>query len=364
MLYLYAKPPNMKQIQAFFFLVVLVMAQASAQNVGIGTNNPQARLHIAGLNPVLRLDGNGRINMYHSPWSSFTSLHNIDGHAILENTNSSGGILIRPGYGGAGSKEVVINNVGILIAPRDISEPNPLLFPTAPLDIRADGEVVRITGTNPYISIFSQGVQRGYIQGYTGGLALGSQNADVNIWTNGINRLSVKNNGALAIAGTAGSPGQVLTSSGPGGSPYWGSPGNVIYNSFRFITLESGVLIPRNGQWRDITGLQYSFTLGSNHYVDVSAQVGVSNCFRCPTGRCVLGLFVDGNKFTVYPSNDIPESSTSLALNTGFTLPAGNHTIQWRMACWGGGSNSDYFSILSNSFEQNITHMKVWMVPQ
>jgi hypothetical protein len=258
----------------------------------------------------------------------------------------------------------VINNVGILIAPRDISEPNPLLFPTAPLDIRANGEVVRIAGTNPYINIFSQGVQRGYIQGHTGGLELGSNNSDVNIWTNGNNRLSVKNNGALAIAGNAGSPGQVLTSSGPGGSPYWGSPGSVIYNSFRFITLASNVSIPRNGQWHDITGLQYSFTLGSPHYVDVSAQVAVANCYNCPTGFCWLRLFVDGNIFTESYGNDILQNKdSSLGLNTGFTLPAGNHTIQWRMACWG-GNNSDSFVILSNVAGPNRSYMKVWMVPQ
>jgi hypothetical protein len=359
----------MKHIQAFLFLVVLVVAQASTQNVGIGTTNPQARLHIAGTNPVLRLDGNGSINIYHSPLSSFTSLHNITGHAILENTNSNGGILIRPGYAGEGSKEVVINNVGILIAPRDINEPNPLLFPTAPLDIRANGEVARIAGTDPYISIFSQGVQRGHIRGHTGGLTLGSLSADVNISTNGINRLSVKNNGALAIAGNAGSAGQVLTSSGPGGSPYWGSPGSVIYNSFRFFTQTTLAAIPRSATspsatWYDIPGLQYSFTLGSPHYVDVSAHVGVNNCLNCPKGNCELALYVDGNGFAINSTYDVDNNQVRyLTINTGFILPAGNHTIQCRMKCWGGGS-SDVFYIMTTSGSFHPTYMKVWMVPQ
>lgn len=353
----------MKPLHALPLLVMLVVSQASAQNVGIGTTTPQADLHIAGTNPVLRLENNGSILILHSNGTA-TNLQSISGYSVIENRNPNGGITFRPGPSATLSREVMINSKGIAIGPRDPNPPpNLYLLPNVPLDIRADGEVVRIAGTNPYISIFSQGVQRGYIQGHTGGLELGSNNSDVNIWTNGNNRLSVKNNGALAIAGNAGSAGQVLTSSGPGGSPYWGSSGSVIYNNFRFFTQVGNVSIPRNGQWYDIPALQYSFTLGSNHYVDVSALAVVFNCSYCPTGSCRLGLFIDGNQFTIHWGNDmVAERITSLAVSTGFILPAGNHTIQWRMAC--GGGNGDSFTLYGNNLGPNSTHMKVWMVPQ
>jgi hypothetical protein len=125
MLYLYAKPPNMKHIQAFLFLVVLVMAQATAQNVGIGTTNPEARLHIAGTNPNLMLENGGIILIRHSD-GSFTSLKNRNGYSVLENGFPSGGIQFRPGPSpsGTASREVVINATGLAIGRRGDLLPN------------------------------------------------------------------------------------------------------------------------------------------------------------------------------------------------------------------------------------------------
>jgi hypothetical protein len=359
----------MKHIQAFFFLVVLVMAQASAQNVGIGTTNPQAMLHIDGPYPSLLLGREGIIDIRHSNGTSTTTLRSWSSYSVLENTHLSGAIQLRPGrptpsYDSSTlGREVMINATGLAIGPRGNLLPNLSLVPNAPLDIRADGEVVRITGTNPYISIFSQDVQRGYIQGYTGGLALGSNNADVNIWTNGINRLSVKNNGALAIAGNAGSPGQVLTSSGPGGSPYWGSPGNVIYNSFRFLPLLNRFAPPTDGRYHDIPDFAYSFTLSGNHYVDVTAvvQAAYNGCFGCSDPVASFRLVIDGTPFTHFNVKVKPDAyGISHTMNAGFTLPAGNHTIKWQVAHFEGPA----FRLLTADLRPNPTFMKVWMVPE
>jgi hypothetical protein len=132
----------MKQIQAFLFLVVLVMVQASAQNVGIGTTNPQAMLHIDGPYPSLLLGREGIIDIRHSNGTSTTTLRSWSSYSVLENTHLSGAIQLRPGPSpsGTASREVVINATGLAIGRRGELLPNLSLLPNTPLDIRADGE--------------------------------------------------------------------------------------------------------------------------------------------------------------------------------------------------------------------------------
>ena len=350
----------MKSLRLLPMALLLFSSQVSAQNVGIGTSTPLANLHLAGVNPEFRINDDGSIIILNNNSTSFSMLRNLGNYTVLQNTHASGTFLIRPGN--LGTNDVLITGTGIAIGPRG---PLGSVVPNVALDIRADGEAVRIAGTTPYLTMTDQGNLRGYIQAWSDGLALASNGFDVGLWTNGVKRLAVKPNGALEVAGSTGSAGQVLTSNGAGAAPVWASPANGLYNSFRFITMSGSLFTSNNdGVWRDIPGMTHSFNLAGNHYVDVAAVMTgyPESCFNCDQPRVLFRLLVNGNAFAGHVGRGAGGLYfSSFPVTTGFTLPAGNHTIKWQVFT-NSGSN---FVLRSSDVESgNTTYMRVWMVPQ
>lgn len=349
----------MKKIIGIFSLLSCAILQA--QHVGIGTNNPLARLHLAGSTPYLYID-NGAAFFRDASTDNYFQMSNFGEYMVLNNflgPNATTNFRFTDG-----TKEIVLSGKGIAIAQRTILGDN---IPQVPLDIRADAEAVRIAGINPYLSMQDGGVQWGYLQAWTDGIALASNGYDVGLWTNGAKRLAVKPSGALEIAGNTGTAGQVLTSNGSGSPAQWTSATNtLLYNSFRFFPMTGGVTFinTSNSVWRDVPGMTYSFTLAGNTYVDVAAVFASygNGCIGCDQPKYNYRLLINGNVFTSIAGKAAGGLfETSNSVTTGFTLPAGNHTIKWQVNSFDG---SDL--ILSNIIGDsgNKTYMRVWMVPQ
>lgn len=351
----------MKKNGSLLAALVIPWLALFSQNVGIGTTLPEANLHISGTRPSLRIDNNGSLSLYNIGATSSTLLSNFNNFTYLGNDHPTGNLVLR--MGGPGDRDVVINGAGMMIGNR--VQVLGALTPTIPFEIQASGEVLRIKGTTPYLTMMDGNITRGYIQAWTDGIALASNGYDVGLWTNGAKRLALKPNGALEVAGSTGAAGQVLTSNGAGAPPAWASPGNSLYNSFRFISMSQATFEnTSNGTWRDIPGLTYSFVLSGNHYVDVATIFTAysQGCFNCDRPPVAFRLLINGNQFT--GTGATMESAfvrERIPITTGFTLPAGNHTIKWQIFS-SDGSNV----VLENTSPNlaNMTYMRVWMVPQ
>ena len=350
----------MRHSAVFLTVLFFLPAFLPAQNVGIGTTNPLSNLHLGGFNPAVRLDNDGSIFLYNSGSTSYTQLSNHGAYTVVQNNHAIGSLLLRPGS--AGARDVLINGNGMFIGPRG---PIGSISHNLPLEINASGEVFRIIGATPYITMMDGGLTRGYIQAWTDGLALASNGFDVGLWTNGVKRLAVKPNGALEVAGSAGAAGQVLTSNGAGAAPVWASPANGLYNSFRFISLSGNTFTSTSdGVWRDVPGMTYTFTIASNHYVDLSAIFTgyPQGCFGCDQPRVLFRLIINGNTFTGIAGRGAGGLYfTSHTINTGFTMPPGTHTLKFQVLSTSG---SDFILTTTDSGIGNATYLKVWMVPQ
>jgi hypothetical protein len=351
---------NFSKFILFYGLYSLpILSRTDAQNVGIGTFNPQATLHLGGVSPSLRIDNNGSLFLYPGFGNSYTQLGGQEQYSILQNNFVNGMILLRPAS--EGQRDVVIGSAGMALGPRGALGS---LVPDVPLKIVAGGEAFRITGSTPYLNMVDGSTIRGYLQAWTDGIALASNGFDVGLWTNGAKRLAIKPSGAFEVAGNTGTAGQVLTSTGAASAPVWASPANAIYNSFRFVTMTQPTFESQSDNtWRDIPGLSLSLNFSGNHYVDVSAVFsGTSaNCLGCDQPTVWFRLLVDGNAFTGTLGTMSPLLKATFPVTTGFTLPAGNHVIKWQVLS-SQGSMVTLFSTIP--FFSYTNYMRVWTAPQ
>lgn len=144
-------------------------------------------------------------------------------------------------------------------------------------------------------------------------------------------RFAFKPNGAMAVMGSLGANGQVLTSSG-GGAVSWQSPMAALYNNTVKKTSTSYVQII-NGARDDVPGLSHTFTLGGNAFVLLNYNYFVLAlpCTFCGTSTLDTEIYVDGvlaSKFISTLDNGQFENITG---STMIPLGAGTHTI--RIAC-------------------------------
>lgn len=109
--------------------------------------------------------------------------------------------------------------------------------PSLPLHINKPGEVVRLEGTAPFLTLWNASIWRGYLQATAAGnFEIGTKNSsDMTFFTGDLQRMSISGTtgrvsfsdgirvtGSLqALGGSSGTMGQVLVSNGAG-TPFWG----------------------------------------------------------------------------------------------------------------------------------------------
>lgn len=156
-------------------------------------------------------------------------------------------------------------------------------------------------------------------------------------------RLAVKNNGALAVNGNAGSPGQVLQSNGAGAAASWAGPSANIHqtaitnsaNSVWVSDVDAPMLIP---------GLTQQFTVpAQGGQVLVTAQLAVfaHDCVLCAPSSAVISLLVDGIVVGSIKQNLVTEKNSTLHLSQLLTSPEpGTHTVSFTLENQGPGDHN------------------------
>ncbi len=302
------------------FLLLLGVIQVQAQQVGIGTSNPSFLLHLNSdqSNAGIGLQGlNSSIDFY----------RNHENAAYIETRPQE----LALGLLGNTERFVFYNTLN-----------NPLFTmnadglgigtttPLARLHITGASNAIRIDGVNPYLTLYNGATQSGYIQGWTDGLALGSNSAEVGLWTGGLRRFAVRTNGALQINGSDGINGQVLTSGGSASAAGWVYPTNSIYNSATVKTAAGFFTAPSANTEYDIPGLSHSFTLTGNTLVQVALNTvaGAPACFGCGNSQVFISLYANGTQQFYW--NPVIANGTSQSVGgvIQLKLPAGNHTLK------------------------------------
>ena len=186
----------MKKTFSFFYLLIFLSGNTMAQYVGIGTNTPDAPLHISAptLNEVLRLESN-------SPSISFFSDGQFRGYVW-----ANGGTSMELG-------SVNNSNMPVTIAPNGVTKfkifPDGhtglgTINPQCYLHVNSDvDEALRLESTNtPYLSFYTSATQQGYISG-DNGLKLGANvgvNKSLRLYAGLQEKITVLSNGNVGIS--------------------------------------------------------------------------------------------------------------------------------------------------------------------
>ncbi|MES2777858.1 MAG: hypothetical protein V4722_27000 [Bacteroidota bacterium] len=148
-------------------------------------------------------------------------------------------------------------------------------------------------------------------------------------------RFAFKPNGALALNGNLGLPGQVLQSNGSAGAT-WSSTTNKLYNNSvvvkgtNSVNMSSYVLT-------EIPGFNYSFSTTGNAKVLVQFSVAcyAGSCAFCGTSQVDLRFLLDGSDVSLHryvvPNAEDPTLTGSVLLQVG----GGNHSLSLRAATTG-----------------------------
>ncbi|MFN8588516.1 MAG: hypothetical protein U0704_12040 [Candidatus Eisenbacteria bacterium] len=178
-------------------------------------------------------------------------------------------------------------------------------------------------------SDYGFGVSSGRLQIFSDGLSGG----DVAIGTDAAGtfteRFAVKNNGALAVAGSTGAAGQVLQSNGSSTPPTWVSPTQATYNNTYSITSTAVTTVPIwSGQALPDLTKAITVTGNAKLVIDYTLTVSDPSCALCAGAPASSELWLDGTKIR----------GSTLALGNGegatlhdhhvVTVGPGTHTVQ------------------------------------
>jgi hypothetical protein len=150
-----------------------------------------------------------------------------------------------------------------------------------------------------------------------------------------IERFAFKPNGALALSGQTGSPGQVLRSNG-NAATYWSSATNDLFARTAQITGNASVSIS-SYVLTDVPGFVYAFNVPTNArvmvHLNVFAYAGA--CAFCGASQIDLRLNMDGadaglHRYILTNGEDMTMTGTVL-----MNVAAGNHTLKLRAAISG-----------------------------
>lgn len=303
---------------------LLITVVASSQNIGIGITNPTATLMVnSSTNPQfhVRQTNTGdyaRVRMQTGTgryWDIAAYNHTtIDNERLNFYNSLTGDVLSLTGTGNVGIGNTN-PNAPLAFAPtlgKKIT-----LYPGATGDVgfAVAGNKLQIYSDNP--------------------------NADVAIGYDGlagfIERFSFKPNGALAVIGNTGNPGQVLTSNGSTTFVQWKYPTNILYQNTAQVFQTAAIDVNTSTGILDLAGLTYTFTIPSNAkaFVTFNVHSYAPYCFACGVSIPVIYMYVDNSSTMTYIGPQIVNSYASTVSGSYVAqLGAGTHTIKLRGATY------------------------------
>ncbi len=347
----------MKKILFITFMNTLLI-NAYSQNVGIGEENPQAKLHIkTSASEIMRLEGT-------NPYISFYDNAGYTGYIQSSNNTmsiASAGTNKLSLVTGFTERLTVLQNGNIGI---NNNNPSANFHVTSAL-----GEAMRIQAPSAYLSFYDNANYTGYLQSSSNVMALASQgNNRLGLVTNFTERVTVLPNGNVGIGkanpnfkldvegnmningvvnlnNSPGASGNMLVSKGAGVAAGWANPTNSVYSSFVLKTMTGNPINPPIGIYTAVPDLNHSFTLTENTLVmiTVNLQVRSNLCTLCPdsyvTGKVVIDGGASDNPFFVAAVHN--DWNFTMNHSSAIKLTPGPHTIQIEVL-----ANTGYPSIL------------------
>lgn len=334
-------------------------------NLGIGTSNPGAKLHVfngssgysGGYFPGAIIEGNSNTYFnFLTPNGNetgvlFGTASNVANGGIIYNNNTNpNGIQFRTN--GNATRMVIDNggNVGIGITNPDapLSFPPSLgrkitLYPGATGDagLGMSGNRLQIYADNPNADV---------ALGYD---VAGTFNE----------RFAFKPNGAIAVNGNTGQTGQVLQSNGSGSAATWSSSTNTLYNNT--VGIEDGntqTLTTADG-FQNLIGMNYTFSVSGNAKVVIDYFIPIFTipCFSCGASSLVIDIDVNGvlNARTI--STIANSSQVTLTGTKVLQVSAGTYTIQLQAEGIGNSNQFGSSGTPSNLFSKK---MNIQIIPQ
>ncbi len=324
-----------------FFLDLCICATlfGTAQNVGIGTTNPLAKLHIVtGLSgfPSTPLPGvtvEGSSNTYINfltPNASESGVifgraaDALSGGIVYNNNNNFNGLQFRTN--GNQTRMVIDNagNIGI-----------GTLTPSFPLSFsNISGDKISLWGNSG--AHYGLGIQSQTLQIHTDGagsdIAFGYGSSALFTET-----MRIKGSGALAMNGNVGQPGQVLQTNGANAPATWVSATNALYNNTIGLSNGSSVTVKQTDGNPVIAGMSYTFSIPGNARLFVSYAVPVAaiSCTFCGATSTYIEIRINGGVNNTSKWDVANGSQQTLAASKIIQLGAGTYTVQLNISLLG-----------------------------
>jgi hypothetical protein len=303
----------------------------SGRNVGIGRSAPAARLDVLGGNWDVSV-GEGDLRVGDDTYRLKIGVATLGagaGVAAIMQQGVPGGYNVLS-LGAQGNRVLYVNGgtqrVGIGVD-----------GPTAPLGFgTALGKKITLypAGTGDY----GFGIAPGRLQIYS---EVGGTDVAIGYDAAGsfIERLAVKNNGALAVSGSTGSAGQVLQSNGSAAPTSWVSPTNAVFNNTYSVSCNPVLTVyTASTPETTIPGLTQTFSVATNAKVLVSWTISLYPplCSSCGPSRLILYNVLDGGANLTSFFHDISNNQRQTASGTFMiAVGPGTHTIDLRATASG-----------------------------
>ena len=168
-------------------------------------------------------------------------------------------------------------------------------------------------------------------------------------------RFRMRGNGTFLLNGNAGNPGQVLQSNGEGTSPTWSHGTNVLYNN-TILLLNNTQSELTSSTAINLPGLNHTFSVSGNAKVVINFSIYTSSgaCAGCGSMDVFIDILLNGGVAKRYVEDVANGTTNSFAGSTMLQVGPGTHTIQFQAFRFGSNGYIGHPSQVSNAVLQII----------